>query len=254
MRVQLDAVASEALSGTVQFEIGKFRWGQASTGGSMGADGVMVKVKHAYIDWMLPETDLKVRMGIQPVKLPSFTTDTQVLGADVAGVVLSYKVNEHLNPTLFWIRPYNDNYTGTGDDPRVSYQDNMDLFSLSVPLTFEGVKITPWAMLGMMGENTIRVKNNYFSGPVPIYYTRNLTALSMGMKNESLTGYGTLFWGGLTGEITRWDPFRIAWDFNYGSVRYDDESASRSGWLASLLLEYKFDWGIPGLCGWYSSR
>ena len=83
MRVQLDAVASEALSGTVQFEIGKFRWGQASTGGSMGADGVMVKVKHAYIDWMLPETDLKVRMGIQPVKLPSFTTDTQVLGAHV---------------------------------------------------------------------------------------------------------------------------------------------------------------------------
>lgn len=253
MRVQLDAVASEALSGTVQFEIGKFRWGQASTGGSMGADGVMVKVKHAYIDWMLPETDLKVRMGIQPVKLPSFTTDTQVLGADVAGVVLSYKVNEHLNPTLFWIRPYNDNYTGTGDDPRVSYQDNMDLFSLSVPLTFEGVKITPWAMLGMMGENTIRVKNNYFSGPVPIYYTRNLTALSMGMKNESLTGYGTLFWGGLTGEMTRWNPFRIAWDFNYGSARYDDESASRSGWLASLLLEYKFDWGIPGLYGWYSS-
>lgn len=88
---------------------------------------------------------------------------------------------------------------------------------------------------------------------MPIYYTRNLTALSMGMKNESLTGYGTLFWGGLTGEITRWDPFRIAWDFNYGSVRYDDESASRSGWLASLLLEYKFDWGIPGLYGWYSS-
>ena len=34
-RIQLDAVASENLSGTVHFEIGKHRWGQASTGGQL---------------------------------------------------------------------------------------------------------------------------------------------------------------------------------------------------------------------------
>ena len=28
---------------------------------------------------------------------------------------------------------------------------------------------------------------------------------------------------------------------------------NRSGWLASLLFEYKMDWGIPGLYGWYGS-
>ena len=28
---------------------------------------------------------------------------------------------------------------------------------------------------------------------------------------------------------------------------------NREGWLASLLLEYKLDWGTPGLYGWYST-
>ena len=38
LRLQLDAVASESLSGTVYFEIGTTQWGQARTGGALGAD------------------------------------------------------------------------------------------------------------------------------------------------------------------------------------------------------------------------
>ena len=52
VRLQLDAVASEALSGTVFFEIGNQTWGKAEQGGALGADGTMVKVKRAYIDWL----------------------------------------------------------------------------------------------------------------------------------------------------------------------------------------------------------
>ena len=72
-------------------------------------------------------------------------------------------------------------------------------------------------------------------------------------KGRSLKAYGDAFWVGLPGEITYFDPFRIAWDVNYGSVRLDDGRLSRQGWLASLLFEYKLDWGIPGIYGWYGS-
>ena len=42
IRLQLDAVASEALSGTVFFEIGHQRWGQGGdSGAAMGADGTI---------------------------------------------------------------------------------------------------------------------------------------------------------------------------------------------------------------------
>ena len=62
--------------------------------------------------------------------------------------------------------------------------------------------------------------------------------------------YGNAFWAGLTGELTLLDPWRVAWDLNYGSVSYDDTSANRAGWLASLLVEYDLGWTKPGIYGW----
>ena len=140
VRLQLDAVASEALSGTVFFEIGDTHWGKNSNGGALGADQKIVELKNAYIDWMVPNTDLKFRMGIQGIQLPNVAGGSAVFDDDVAGVVASYQFNENVGLTTFWARPYNDNYTGTD---RVNYHDNMDLFALMVPLTFDGVKVTP---------------------------------------------------------------------------------------------------------------
>ena len=112
VRLQLDAVASESLSGTVFFEIGDQLWGQNETGGALGADNnSVVELKRAYIDWMVPQTDLKVRMGIQGLALPAFTTNaSQILDDDVAAVTLNYQFNENVGLTAFWARPYNDNY------------------------------------------------------------------------------------------------------------------------------------------------
>jgi hypothetical protein len=63
IRLQLDAVASEALSGTVYFEIGDQTWGKSEEGGALGADGNnQIKVKNAYIDWLIPQTQARVRM------------------------------------------------------------------------------------------------------------------------------------------------------------------------------------------------
>ena len=71
VRLQLDAVASEALSGTVYFEIGTQNWGQNAVGNgfqggaALGADGQGVRVKNAYLDWAIPQTDAKVRMAVR---------------------------------------------------------------------------------------------------------------------------------------------------------------------------------------------
>lgn len=255
-RIQLDAVASENLSGTVHFEIGKHRWGQASTGGQLGSDSNMVRLKHAYIDWRVPETDLKLRMGIQAINLPGFATDSQVMGSDVAGITASYTFNDNVGLTAFWARAYNDNFLGSDDDApnnKQNFMDNVDFFGLVLPLTFEGARITPWVMGGMIGPNAFRTQDGYLTNIANCYFVPNLTALNYGFHGNKLTGYGTAFWAGLTGEVTAFDPFRLAWDFNYGSVTYDDGAASRRGWLASVLLEYKLDWGIPVIVGWYAS-
>ena len=260
VRLQLDAVASEALSGTVFFEIGDQVWGNAKSGGALGADGTVVELKNAYIDWMVPNTDLKFRMGIQGIQLPNVAGGSAILDDDVAAVTASYQFNENVALTAMWARPYNDNYSSRAD--RVNYHDNMDLFALMVPLTFDGVKVTPWAMYGMAGANT-----NTLTSTAP--YARYANGGDKFDFDKAATGkaYGSMFWAGLPISLTLWDPLNVELDINYGYVesmgryeaeRYDNTFArmgdtKREGWLVKALVEYKMDWGTPGIFGWYAS-
>mgnify|MGYP000001836766 CR=1 FL=1 len=73
---------------TVFFEIGNQVWGSNRAGvggGALGADGAnAIKVKRAYIDWMVPQTDLKFRMGIQGVTLPNKAGGSAIMDTDAA--------------------------------------------------------------------------------------------------------------------------------------------------------------------------
>ena len=282
LRLQLDAVASEALSGTVYFEIGDTTWGQNSSGGALGADSTsVVELKNAYIDWMVPNTDLKFRMGIQAIAMPNVAGGSAVLDDDVAGIVASYQFNENVGLTAVWARPFNDNWDGDSSasnrwtpDGYQNYHDNVDLFALMVPLTFDGVKVTPWAMYGMIGANawdgidagTIG-KGNYPQ------YTMRPYPYANGVWGDNIkdinTGkaYGSAFWAGLPISVTAFDPLNVELDINYGYIesmgRYSvmqqntgdwrRGDTKREGWLVKALVEYKLDWGTPGIFGWYSS-
>ncbi|MCR5170931.1 MAG: outer membrane homotrimeric porin [Desulfovibrio sp.] len=285
VRIQMDAVASENLKGQLYFEIGKTIWGQAKEGGALGADGKTIKVRRAFIDWKVPETDLKVRMGLQGLGLPAAAIGTsQVFVDDVAAVTLSYRFNENVALTAFWARPYNDNYDTVngldkdgnpvrlGTNGSASFMDNVDMGALVLPLTFDGVKLTPWFAMAGIGPNALASDTNYnaagekktvnagsatswkstLSGMLPawgIVSNKGQMKYSDVMKDK----YATAWWAGLCGDITYWDPFRIAFDFAAGGVNYGKSRMNRAGWLAALLFEYKMDWGIPGLYGWYSS-
>lgn len=285
VRLQLDAVASEALSGTVFFEIGHQRWGQGESGAAMGADGTVVKVRQAYLDWVVPQTDLKIRMGIQNLSLPNAAGDGNVLdNTDTAAIVASYQFNENVGATLMWARPYNDNFSGGNSGRTAGALDNLDLFMLSVPLTFDGVEVTPWVMYGMLGKNVFNEGGTYDPITRRTYYTFDepgntgmMTGLGLGnypfgfngaANLNTHKGYASMFWFGLPIKVTAFDPFNIELDINYGYVEkmgryyvtnwYNGAksglaSTKREGWLVKALVEYKMDWGTPGIFGWYAS-
>ena len=281
VRLQLDAVASEALSGTVYFEIGTQNWGQNAAGNgfqggaALGADGQGVRVKNAYLDWAIPQTDAKVRMGIQAMLLPNVAGGSAVMDTDVAAVVTSYKFNDNVSLSAFWARPFNDNFNGTDNRYRNNpqgYLDNMDLFGLMAPLTFDGVNLTPWVMYGAAGKNTFTSGGNaYTLGSADGNPAQTLLPYPAAMNTAALGGtskaYGNMFWAGLPLAVTMFDPFNIELDINYGYAegmgRYNAQkgqngptmrgSTERQGWLAKALVEYKMDWATPGLFGWYAS-
>ena len=273
VRLQLDAVASEALSGTVFFEIGNQKWGQANSGGALGADASnVIKIKRAYIDWMVPQTDLKFRMGIQGVTLPNKAGGSAIMDTDAAGITASYQFNENVGLTAMWVRALNDNYLGEKSHGVNNYQqnflDNADLFALMVPVKLDGFEITPWAMYGAAGKNSLDGYNNTWGtkdGDLNYSMLPYPAIRPFGIDDTS-KAYGNMFWAGLPFAITAWDPLNIEVDINYGYVEsmgrfnaykhgaFDKRgSTERQGWLAKALVEYKMDWGVPGLFGWYAS-
>lgn len=281
IRLQLDAVASESLSGTVYFEIGAQLYGHAGTGAALGADGTVVKLRQAYIDWAIPDTQFKVRMGMQNLNLPKKAGGGLVMdNTDIAAIMGSYKFTDTVGLTAFWARPFNDNYTGyqpsdTGGIPvntnNANYQDNMDLFGTILPVRLDGMDITPWIMYGIRGNNTFTIDKNGKNVVLWKDGMPNYTLSSNPFTGYNLTGdtdktYGNMFWAGLPVGITGFAPWNIEFDINYGYVesmgRYAIEvrdghtekaSTKREGWLAQGLVEYVMDWGTPGIFGWYGS-
>lgn len=104
----------------------------------------------------------------------------------------------------------------------------MDLFALTLPLTFDGLTVTPWVMPGMMGRNTgkFAAYSNYGlndGSPATTLYPYlnklggghglNVTGVSNASKE-----YGTVFWAGLPIKVTALEPWNIDSDTNYGYV------------------------------------
>lgn len=285
VNLQVDAVVSETLSGTVNFEMGDGRWGWANEGAALGADGVGVKVKSAYLDWMVPNLDLSVRMGIQGFALPSFSVANPVLHNDMAGIVVNYKFTESVSLTGAWLRLLNDNWggrtapsTGGGfaSTSPAGYMDNFDLAAFTLPVKLDGVRVTPWAMGGAMGPNSNRpavaatnpnalpltgttVSTGTVTVPpidsLQLRYGLMPAAFSSGRSTERLFSddYTTTAWGGLGLEVTAAEPWRFTGDVMYGNVGSSRNYLNRSGWFGMVLGEYKASWGTPGLYAWYFS-
>lgn len=100
--------------------------GVTGTVAALGADGTVVKVHQTYIDWVVPQTDFSLCMGIQLFNLPRKGGGGLVMdNADVAGIVGSYRLSDSASLTGFWVRPFNDNYTGyENEDGRVINKNN----------------------------------------------------------------------------------------------------------------------------------
>ena len=245
LRTQVDIIASESLKGTVFFEVGDTNWGNSSEGGALGTDGKVVEVRYSYVDWVVPQTDLRVRMGLQPFNLPNFVAGDPIMGSDDsdgAGITLSYQFNDMAGMSLFWMRAENDNTTidrGVGNA--------MDFVGLSVPLTGEGWQLNPWGMYGNLGKNSLNeVGENGESlivGLLP-YGQDGVSVVAKDSNNPA-------WWLGIGGELTTFDPLRLAFDFAYGKADWgkaaNGQDLTRQGWLLSGIAEYKLDYVTPGL-------
>ena len=229
IRINFDMVASEYLSGRVQLQVtdggsNEYNWGTNGVGGP----GSNVTARLAYLDWLIPTTDVLVRMGRQSVAMPSYTFGSSVLDDVIDGVVVNAPVNDMVAVNVGWLRADAEMQKwGTPHNPHSS----IDLAFLAVDVASDGFKVTPWGMVGFHGSQT---DDFDMVGNTP--------------EDENTTAY----WVGIGGELSMFDPFTFTADFLY-SGNDGDRGAKRSGWYAALGAEMKTAYVTPFLRGWYAS-
>lgn len=257
-RVQIDFVASENLKGVFIAEIGEMQWGRPGTGRSrgaaLGADAVNIETKRLMIEFNIPNTDLRLRVGVQGLELPNIGYGNALFKDDVAGIVASYKFNDMVAMTAFWARLY-DLQGNNITSPSSPLFDEMDFFGLMVPIEGDGWAMTPYAAFLAMGRDVTPAQ----SGSLPFLLSpAHYAGLMYGGApfinqyiNDSTNLYG--WWVGTTFELDMYDPFGFKFEGLYGSVEAESNALDRRGFYLAAELDYELDFVTISLLGWYAS-
>ena len=233
-RLGMTFTASEDLSGYLQLQAGigadkatEYDWGTSNNANTR------IGVRQAYIDWMIPSTTVKVRMGKQLVGLPVDAFGKNAImhpGVNSRdGVVLSSPVTDWLDLTAFWVRAgYESKFSND-----TSLSPKADVFALSGALKFDGLTVNPYVMYGAMDHGTE-------------FHDDQLSP-----HNASADAY----WFGVTSTLSYFDPFTLKLSGAYGLANLDSEYGDndRSGWYVQAKASYKTAWGTPVLGAWYGS-
>lgn len=127
--------------------------------------------------------------------------------------------------------------------------DEMDIFGIMLPITLDGMKITPWGAWAKIGGE---------SG----WWDYQGKGFDQGFESST-----NAYYGGLGYELNMFDPLTFSFDVIYGRMQgnqgtdgyngYDNgnwkSNPGSSGWFVDAALRYKMDWATAGLFGWWSS-
>lgn len=272
LKLSLDFTMSEHLSARYTAQVGTFTWGgptgpaytmgagnsSETGGGALGGRAANIVTKEAYLTWMVPGTGIQVRMGQQFLMLPGFAFPSPVLGSWGTGAALSAPITDSLRLTGFWLRAYSDFRRGALSSG-APFNDNLDVFSLMVPYRRDGFQATPWLIAGALGDDVMDINQPYNrvyvkDGLLPVtgYERFGRHADGAVVSLGSAPSNTTVWFGGLSLELTRFDPLRLALDAYYSASANAHRSTERSGWFVGASAEYKTPWGLPTLKAWYA--
>ncbi len=255
MRTYFDYVANENLKAVLGLEIDNV-WGEG-TAADWGTDGKgNIEVKHAYLDFTLPDTTVNIQAGLQYIALPS-VFGNPVFDDDAAAITVSAPINDMFALAVGYSRgtDASTSFTGNGAD-----NDDKDMAFIAAPITMDGFSVAPYFAYAWIGENTDSATT-----------TGNFADFELGDVDESVTGDfnedgdttdifndvvfdgGTFTYAnpadmtddmtawvlGFNAELTMFDPLTFAADVIYGEGETGDYETK--GWYAALAASYKFE-------------
>lgn len=257
IRTQIQFIADENLSAMLNMEA-NMNWGSTATGvnaggGAIDADSTTFVIKHAYLDWTIPNTQIKTRMGMQGLALPSVAFGNPVMDADVAAVTVSTQFTPEVGLTVFWARALDRSYTADQANGGNSF-DDLDVFGFVLPVKTDVVRFSPWGAIALIGKDSGYFDNGAGLDVLPSGLGRgrpHVNTLANGkpdVDSESIA-----WWAGTTFELPILDPFFVKIDAMMGGLDTGDSDSETFGWLVAGNIGYKFSFGALSAIGWYAS-
>ena len=245
IRFGFDYVASEDLSATILFQYRKGSWGH--NGNNFTADpeapadlkyGDQFRMRLAYIDWTIPGTDIKARMGRHAVVAPSYAFGSAILNGRGDGITLASAINDNINVGFTWVRL--DSKTNADKDKAAEFDDDADAVMLNAEFAYDGFKVAPWVMYAHADKNAM-----------------NDMTPTGSILSQKGTHDADAFVIGASAELNMFDPFVFALDALYSNAKLHnmDPAAEDSfdGFYVAAKASYKFDNGTASFGGWYST-
>ncbi|SFK22052.1 hypothetical protein SAMN04488082_11748 [Desulfomicrobium apsheronum] len=235
MRAYFDYVASENLKAVLGLEIDNV-WGDNTdnVGADWDTDGKgNIEVKHAYMDFNFPDTQINVKAGLQYVALPS-VFGNPVFEEDAAALIVSAPINDMFGLAVGYSRGVDNSYN-TGK--KHGNKDDVDMAFIVAPIKMDGFSIAPYFAYGWLGQNTVSGIDTDDDNVADMFATDDATVWVLGANAE----------------LTMFDPLTIAADLIYGQSdwEYEGEDIDSNGWYAALAASYKMDMMTATLFGTY---
>lgn len=261
-RVWFDFVANENLKAVLGIEIGNVTWGDTG-GGQLGADGVNLKTKHAYLQFNVPNTKVNVTAGIQAIALPN-TFGSAILDDDMAALVVKAPVTDNVTTLFGYTRLANlDGANSAGSKA----DDEVDALFLAAPVKFSGYEFNPFFLMAFIGKDFARsnasyaigTSKNIYGASGPSFYPYLANRMANANSLNSIDGTTLAWWAGLNAKATAFDPFVFMFDFNYGSIDWKNPTGTNvnkakvAGWYLDFAVDYKMSFMTPELFFFYGS-
>ena len=245
-RLRSDFVANEA----VKFRLGikvEDTWGHGTF--TAANPDVAVQVDLAYLQFMVPGCDgVEVTAGLQDVNLPQsgLFYNSPVFSDKMAALTIKAPLIDKTLGVLAGFGRLIDT-TRTFDDTTTQKADELDAYFLALPVTLDGFKATPWAMVSVAGRNTnytykdttdvAEWGNNFANTLVSAASAKGMTTPgSLGYWKNDQNAY---YWVGGAFEVTALDPVKFYADVIYGAGAMNDhKAAKRQGWMIDFGAEY----------------
>ncbi len=247
--------ASEALSGYFAL---RGKWSLGNAGDRHGQDIRAARgglgnypgayVYQAYIDWLVPGTPLKIRMGRQNLALPhtALVKNPALWWSDPAdGISANLKINDQFSVAGWWARYSRHDY-GYGFQTHKAI--TADAFALIGTAKFDGFQLQPYFAYAAVDKNSFQGNGNGFKN---------------GDFQTPMNKGADYYWVGLGAQMTLFDPLVVKADFIYGvrdfrhnggaSLNGVEYGGHADGWVLDGAISYKTPYGTPQLAAWYGS-